>query len=102
MTIEKLALRIAKLRQKKGVSARDMSLSIGQNEGYINNIETCKSKPSLEKLFYICEYLAITPAELFDEESKNPAKLNELINDLKKLDDNELDNIIGIVKAMLK
>ena len=102
MTIEKLALRISKLRQKKGVSARDMSLSIGQNEGYINNIETGKSKPSIEKLFFICEYLDITPAELFDEESKNPAKLNELINDLKKLDDNELDNIIGVVKAMLK
>ena len=102
MTIDELALRIAKLRQKKGVSARDMSLSIGQNEGYINNIETGKSKPSIEKLFFICEYLDITPAELFDEESKNPAKLNNLINDLKKLDDNELDNIIGIVKAMLK
>jgi len=31
--------RIAKLRQTKGVSARDMSLSIGQNVNYINHIE---------------------------------------------------------------
>ncbi len=36
------ALRISKLRTQKGVSARDMSLSIGQNAGYINNIETGK------------------------------------------------------------
>ena len=28
--------RLIELRTKKGVSARDMSLSIGQNAGYIN------------------------------------------------------------------
>ena len=31
--------RIAQLRIKKGVSARDMSLSLGQANNYINNIE---------------------------------------------------------------
>ena len=46
------AIRLARLREKKGVSARDMSLSIGQNPGYINNIETGKSKPSLDGFFY--------------------------------------------------
>ena len=30
------ALRLAQLRTKKGVSAREMSLAIGQNQGYIN------------------------------------------------------------------
>lgn len=29
--------RIVQLRTQKGVSARDMSLSIGQNKNYINN-----------------------------------------------------------------
>lgn len=38
-------VRLASLRNKKGVSARDMSLSIGQNAGYINNIETGKALP---------------------------------------------------------
>lgn len=31
--------RLAKLRLQKGVSARDMSLSLGQANNYINNIE---------------------------------------------------------------
>ena len=31
--------RIAELRTQKGVSARDMSLSLGQSESYINKIE---------------------------------------------------------------
>ena len=33
------AKRLAQLRNQKGVSARDMSLSLGQGAGYINNIE---------------------------------------------------------------
>lgn len=41
------ALRLAQLRAKKGVSARDMSLSLGQNAGYINNIESGKALPSI-------------------------------------------------------
>ena len=45
--------RLASLRNKKGVSARDMSLSIGQNAGYINNIETGKALPSMSGFFYI-------------------------------------------------
>ena len=38
--------RIAQLRIQKGVSARDMSLSLGQNEGYINQIENRRALPS--------------------------------------------------------
>lgn len=59
--------RLAKLRIRKGVSARDMSLSLGQAHNYINNIENKKSLPSMPSFFYICEYLGITPQEFFDE-----------------------------------
>lgn len=96
------SLRISKLREKKGVSARDMSLSIGQNAGYISNIETGKSMPSLPGIFYICEYLDITPAELFDDSIKAPDRLRELMEYLKLLDDEQLENITGIVKGLVK
>lgn len=42
MTEKEFSLRLARLRSEKGVSARDMSLSMGQNPGYINNIESGK------------------------------------------------------------
>ncbi len=96
------ALRLAQLRTKKGISARDMSLSIGQNHSYINNIENGKSLPSMSGFFYICEYLGIKPVEFFDTESKNPEKLQSLINDLKRLDDSQLENISYIVKGLIK
>lgn len=44
---DEFPLRLSQLRNKKGVSARDMSLSIGQNSGYINNIESGKAMPSM-------------------------------------------------------
>ncbi len=95
-------LRLAQLRTKKGVSARDMSLSIGQNHAYINNIESGKALPSMAIFFYICEYLNITPSEFFDLDSKNPEKLQSLIKNLKKLDDKQLDSIAEIVKGLAK
>ena len=95
-------LRLAQLRSKKGVSAREMSLSIGQNASYINNIESSKALPSMSGFFYICEYLGISPNEFFDTDSKNPEKLQFLINDLKHLNDAQLDSISSIVKGLIK
>ena len=102
MNKQDLALRLARLREKKGVSARDMSLSLGQNQSYINNIETGRAKPSLDGIFYICEYLNITPSEFFDLESKNPSKLDEIIKYMKRLDDEQLQAIEVIVKGLIK
>jgi transcriptional regulator with XRE-family HTH domain len=96
------SLRLAQLREKKGVSARDMSLSIGQNPGYINNIESGKSMPSLSGIFYICEYLGITPSEFFDIDSKNPTRLNDVIKDLKRLNDKQLETIATLIKDIVK
>ena len=50
---------------KKNVSAREMSLAIGQNQGYINHTETGQGTPSLAGILYICEYLGITPSQFF-------------------------------------
>ena len=97
MTEKEFSLRLAQLRSEKGVSARDMSLSIGQNASYINNIENGKALPSMTGFFYICEYLNITPGEFFDAENKNPEKIQEVVENLKKLDSEQLDNISAII-----
>ncbi len=97
---EKFINRLTKLRMEKGVSARDMSLSLGQNPGYINNIENGKNLPSMTLFFYICEYLELTPTEFFDFDNSNPARLNEVITDLKKLTPEKLEHISQIIKDM--
>jgi len=86
----------------KKVSARDMSLSIGQNENYINHIENGKSMPSMQVFFYICEYFKITPQEFFDEETNNPVQIKEIMADLKILDEKQIRNIHEIIKDLKK
>lgn len=97
-----IAERIAKLRTAKKVSARDMSLSIGQNENYINHIENGKSMPSMQVFFYICEYFGITPKDFFDEETGNPTLINALVKDLNTLDEKQIINIHEIIKGLKK
>ena len=92
--------RLTQLRMNKGVSARDMSLSLGQSPSYINNIELGMSYPSMQNFFYICEYLGVTPQEFFDVGSTNPTKTNELLRIAKTLPNDQLDHLIAIAKAM--
>lgn len=92
--------RLTQLRMKKGASARDMSLSIGQNAGYIHNIESGKALPSMSVFFCICDFLGLTPSEFFDTEMSNPSKITDIVNDLKSLDDAELDTISALVKGL--
>lgn len=92
--------RLAKLRMQKGVSARDMSLSLGQANNYINNVENKKTLPSMQSFFYICEYLGVTPQEFFDEGNPNPIALNEFIAEAKKLDSKAMSYILGIMKEL--
>ncbi|MBQ7821032.1 MAG: helix-turn-helix transcriptional regulator [Clostridia bacterium] len=93
-------LRLAKLRQQKGVSARDMSLSLGQNHSYINTIESGKALPSMSGFFFICEYLEISPKDFFDIDLSYPSELAEIINDLKTLDAKQLDTVSMLLKTI--
>lgn len=92
--------RLVKLRTEKGVSARDMSLTIGQSAGYINSLENRKGFPSMQVFFYICEYLGITPSEFFDDSIGFPFEYKDILEDLKALDAEQLHHIRAIVKGL--
>ena len=101
MEREDFCRRLTQLRISKGVSARDMSLSIGQSPNYINGIEGGKNYPSMETFFYICDYFGITPKEFFDIESTNPPKVTELIDIVKTFPNEQLDLFIRQNKKWL-
>lgn len=94
--------RLNTLRTNKDISARDMSLSLGQNPGYINNIETGKALPSMTMFFYICEYLEVSPSQFFDLDSKDPSKIKNLESNLKRLNPRQLQIIIDLINEFLK
>lgn len=92
--------RLTQLRCQKGVSARDMSLSLGQSESYINKIENGKAFPSMQVFFFICDYFDITPKSFFDEGNHNPKTIAELVNDIQTLPDDQIASIANIVKGL--
>ena len=93
--------RISRLRAQKGVSARDMSLSLGQSASYINKIENRRTLPSVPGLIYICEYFNITPAEFFDPDAADPGGTADLLEEIKKLSPVQTSHIIQIVNDIL-
>lgn len=54
----------------------------------------------MKGFFYICQYLNIHPKNFFDDEVNFPTKLNALIDELKKLNDDQLEHLLAIVKDL--
>lgn len=95
------AERLTSLRLEKNVSAREMSLALGQNCSYINRIENRKAFPSMQVFFYICEYLEITPKDFFNIETESPNRIKELLPLLQKLNREQLNTLTAVTKLFL-
>lgn len=95
---EWLPKRISQLRTEKGVSARDMSLSLGQSESYINKIENSRTLPSMAGFLYICEYFDISPQEFFDINKLSPQKTRELLSAIEKLTTLQAEHILQVIR----
>jgi transcriptional regulator with XRE-family HTH domain len=94
--------RISQLRIKKGVSEYQMSLDLGHSRGYIQNISSGKSLPSITGLFEICEYFNLTPAQFFDQKTDDPSLVTEAISGLQKLDSNDRAIILKLIDRLSK
>ena len=99
---ESFSRRLSALREAKNVSAREMSLSIGQNESYINRIENGKAFPSMQGFFYICEYLGVTPEDFFREQSANPFRQRQLCAQLERLSPAQFGLVEELVRQLLQ
>ncbi len=96
-----VSTRITELRTQKGISARDMSLSLGQSESYINKIENKRTLPSMAGFFYICEFFGITPRDFFNVDSPAPQKSKEVLSELEKLTASQADHVMLIIRDII-
>lgn len=92
--------RITQLRLQKGVSEYQMSYDLGRSRGYINNISSGKSLPSMSEFFSICEYFQISPKAFFDEEQSNPTLGTQACAALSTLNDSNLSLIIELMHRL--
>ena len=100
MEVSYIGERIAKLRTIKNISARAMSITIGQSENYINKIENGVMLPSMATFFDICDYLEISLKDFFDEDTNDPIQVNEMITEYKRLSSNAQSQVKELVKEM--
>ncbi len=94
--------RMKALRKETSISAREMSLRLGQSENYINHIENGKIMPSMNGFFLICDFFEITPEEFFATEKEYPVKFKELERVCSTLTAEQIDLLIDIAENMKK
>ncbi len=99
---EALFLRqLEKFIKSKGVSLREMSLSLGQSEGYIAKLTSGHNLPRMITFFWICDYFGVTPKEFYNEDVKgNPNLISSIIEGLNKLNDDQLKYILALVRDL--
>lgn len=102
MDIEYVRERITQLRLQKGVSEYKMSYDLGHSRGYINNISSGKTLPSMTEFFAICDYFAITPIEFFDIKFGNPKLSKAVLTALEQLDEEDLSLILATANRLLR
>lgn len=92
--------RITQLRVKKGVSEYKMSLDLGHSRSYVQNISSGRSLPSMQEFLAICEYFNITARDFFDDEIKDASLFNIGIEGLRKLGEDDLFLVIGLINRL--
>ena len=102
MDIEFVRERITQLRLQKGVSEYKMSYDLGHSRGYINNISSGKTLPSMTEFFAICDYFGISPVEFFDVKSTNPKLFQNVLSALEQLDEDDLELTLTNIKRLLR
>ena len=94
--------RITQLRIQKGVSEYKMSYDLGHSRSYIYNISSGKSLPPMAEFLEICDYLEVTPSDFFNDTTENPVLLQSAIEELKKLNDDDLMLAISNLRRLNK
>lgn len=93
--------RLAQLRMQKGASARDMSLSLGQSESYINKIENRRAMPSMAGFFSICEYFEMEPYEFLNPYLSDPIRVGELQQKIGLLTPRQAAHVLQLVNDLV-
>ena len=94
--------RITQLRMQKSVSEYKMSYDLGHSRSYIYNISSGKSLPPMAEFLEICDYLGVTPSDFINDSTENPILVQSAIEEIKKLDDDDLMLVIGNLRRLNK
>ena len=103
MTENFFADRLRFLRNERNISAREMSLALGQNESYINKIETGQRSVSMAAFFNICDFLNVSATDFFNENIQTTDFNSETFLSLyKQLPQTQAKHIFAVMQDLLQ
>ena len=94
--------RITALRLEKHVSEYQMSYDLGHSRGYVNNISSGKSLPSMREFLNICNYFDITPEDFFRSENRYPIAVGQVMEQLEKMSKENLKLIANLADQLIQ
>lgn len=92
-----LRKRITELRLKKDISEHKMSLELGRSGSYIRSITSGAALPSLKEFFNIIDYFDMTPSSFFSPLDDDGSLCHKLCEQLKTLDDADLEKVDNFI-----
>ena len=69
---------------------------------YFREENTIDKSRLMSSFFYICEYLNVTPQEFFDFNEDHADGINALVNQLDKLDEEQIQALTAFIKTIVK
>jgi transcriptional regulator with XRE-family HTH domain len=89
MTInDKIAIKIAKIREEKGLMQKDLAALLDMNKNTYHDIESGKTKLSVELLFKIAEILKVSISEILEQDNSNTQNIYENKNSVISVSQN--------------
>lgn len=98
MDMNTLLQRIGYFRNKKNLSARELSLRIGKSDTYINQVENKNFRISLPVLFEIIDALEVSCAEFFSDNYKSFQQDKEILDVLRSLSPGRKNSFLDLMK----
>lgn len=94
--------RIRNLRLSKNMRVKELAKKAFISQPYLSDIENGRTTPSLDKLSTICDALGMTLAEFFGYESELSPDLMRLLENMKKLTEEERNHLSDFIEVILK
>lgn len=98
MDKKEVTLRISFFRNRKGLTARELSLTIGKSESYINRLEARPFNIPVTTMLDILSALEVEPEEFFAANYKTFKRDNELYNLIAAMPNDKKENLIQFIK----
>jgi transcriptional regulator with XRE-family HTH domain len=101
---EKLGKRIKSARKARNFTQEDLAEKMGLSSNYISNIERSSSKPSLDTLVDICNFLEVTADYVLLDSvyASKEMMMDEIALKLKKCSDKNIRLISSIITTILQ